>query len=166
MWRKCKNISRTILKTRVCSLFHHLVYWRNLQLEKNRLYSKNIRETVANHQIKPGRPAFDVNARSVVAFRELGKGHTAMTKFCGFMNIPNALHRKAYNYYYYLRIQIIRPRRPLNLSNMNLRLVVEFTCVPLPRLVEFALEHIKVFGIDHDPWKVIPRSRPSVVNVV
>ena len=56
--------------------------------------SKTIRKTDANHQIKSGRPAFDVNVRSVVAFQELGKGHTAMTKFCGFMNIPNALDRK------------------------------------------------------------------------
>ena len=71
-----------------------------------------------------------------------------------------------YYYYYYLRIQILRPRRPLNRSNMNLCLVIEFTCVPLPRLVESVLEHIKVFGIGHDPWKVIPRSRPSVVKGV
>ena len=36
----------------------------------------------------------------------------------------------AIHYYYYLRIQILRPRRPLDRSNMNLCLVVEFTCVP------------------------------------
>ena len=66
----------------------------------------------------------------------------------------------------YLRIQILRPGRPLNHSNMNLCLVVEIPCVPRPRLVESVLEHIKVFGINHDPWKVIPRSRPSVVKGV
>ena len=71
-----------------------------------------------------------------------------------------------YLFIFILRIQILRPRRPLNRSNMNLCAVVEFTCVSLPRLVESVLEHIKVFGIDHDPWKVIPRSRPSVVKGV
>ena len=44
-----------------------------------------------------GRPAFDVNLRSIVAFREIGKGHSAMTKFCGFMNMPKSLNKTAYN---------------------------------------------------------------------
>ena len=35
---------------------------------------------------KSGPDPFDVNARSVIAFREIGKGHTAMETFFGYMN--------------------------------------------------------------------------------
>ena len=60
--------------------------------------SKTIKKTSdANRKTKPDRQAFDVNVRSVLAFRELGKDHTATTKYCGFVNIPNALNRQAYN---------------------------------------------------------------------
>ena len=38
-----------------------------------------------------GRQAYDINIRSIVGFREIGKGHTAMNKFCGFMNMPKPL---------------------------------------------------------------------------
>ena len=30
---------------------------------------------------------FDINLRSMLVFREIGKGHKAMTTFCGFMNL-------------------------------------------------------------------------------
>ena len=36
-----------------------------------------------------GRPPFDM--RSVIAFRKIGKGHTGMQKFGGFMNMPSLL---------------------------------------------------------------------------
>ena len=36
-----------------------------------------------------GRPAFDVNTRSVIDMREVGRGFTALQIFCGFMNIPS-----------------------------------------------------------------------------
>ena len=36
----------------------------------------------------PGRAPFDVNVRMVYAFREIGKGHKAITKFATFMNMP------------------------------------------------------------------------------
>ena len=43
-----------------------------------------------------GRPPFDINMRSVIAFREIGKGHTAMQKFGGFMNMPSVLTQNSY----------------------------------------------------------------------
>ena len=39
-------------------------------------------------RVKQGRKAFDVNMRSVVAFREIGKGHAAMETLCGYMKMP------------------------------------------------------------------------------
>ena len=47
-------------------------------------------------KIPKGRPPFDVNMRSVIAFREIGKGHTGMQKFGGFMNMPSLLTQKSY----------------------------------------------------------------------
>ena len=35
-----------------------------------------------------GRKAFDINTRAVVDFGEIGRGHTAMGTFCGYMNMP------------------------------------------------------------------------------
>ena len=43
-----------------------------------------------------GRPPFDINMRSVIAFREIGKGHTAMQKFGSFMNMPSVLIQNSY----------------------------------------------------------------------
>ena len=43
-----------------------------------------------------GRPPFDVNMRSIIAFREIGKGLTAIKKFGGCMNMPNVLNQTAY----------------------------------------------------------------------
>ena len=39
---------------------------------------------------------FDVNVRSVIAFREIGRGHTQITNFCGTMNIPPPMNKFAY----------------------------------------------------------------------
>ena len=47
-----------------------------------------------------GRPPFDINLRSVIAFREIGKGLTAMKKYCGFMNMPNTMNKTAYKKLY------------------------------------------------------------------
>ena len=43
-----------------------------------------------------GRPPFEVNVRTVVAFREICKGHTAIKKYCGFMNMPKSINDSAY----------------------------------------------------------------------
>ena len=47
-----------------------------------------------------GRHPFDVNLRSVIAFREIGKGLTAMKKYCGFMNMPITMNKTAYKRLY------------------------------------------------------------------
>ena len=54
--------------------------------------SKSI-EKASTHGVN----ALDVNVRSVIAFREIGKGHSAMQHFCGYMNMvppiqPNAFY--------------------------------------------------------------------------
>lgn len=37
---------------------------------------------------KPGRSSFDINVRSVYAFRSIGIGYKGLNKFCGLMNMP------------------------------------------------------------------------------
>ena len=47
-------------------------------------------------QSTPGRKHYDVNVRSAIAFREIGRGHSAIEKFCGIMNIPSAMNKFSY----------------------------------------------------------------------
>ena len=46
--------------------------------------------------IGSGKVPYDVNLRTVVAFREFGRGHTAIETFCGFMNMPPPMTSKTY----------------------------------------------------------------------
>ena len=41
-----------------------------------------------------GRNAYDVNIRSGIATREIGRGHSTLQNFCGFMNIPAPMRQK------------------------------------------------------------------------
>ena len=43
-----------------------------------------------------GRNAYDVNIRSVIATREIGRGHSALKNLCGFMNIPAPMTQKTF----------------------------------------------------------------------
>ena len=43
------------------------------------------------------RSMFDINRRSVVAFREIGKGHKAMSTFAGFMNLSKPISNTQYD---------------------------------------------------------------------
>ena len=43
-----------------------------------------------------GRKPFDVNLRTVAAFREIGKGHSAIETVCGFMNLSRPMNINAY----------------------------------------------------------------------
>lgn len=45
---------------------------------------------------KPGPNLFDINYRAIIAFREIGKGYNAISKFCGVMNFPSAMVRTTY----------------------------------------------------------------------
>jgi len=47
-----------------------------------------------NHLSGPN--PFDVNYRSVIAFREIGNGHSSLTKFCGLMNSPSPMCHTVY----------------------------------------------------------------------
>ena len=44
-----------------------------------------------------GRKTFDINTTTVVAFREIGRGHSAMETFCGYMNMPRPMAVTTYN---------------------------------------------------------------------
>ena len=43
-----------------------------------------------------GRHAFDINIRSVIAMREIGRGYTALQTLCGFLNIPSPMTKKTF----------------------------------------------------------------------
>ena len=43
-----------------------------------------------------GRKPFDINVRSVMAFREIGRGHRSMQEFCSVMNMPAPMNSFAY----------------------------------------------------------------------
>ena len=45
-----------------------------------------------------GNVPYDVNLRTAVAFREIGRGHTAIETFCGFMNMPPPMTSNTRNY--------------------------------------------------------------------
>ena len=40
---------------------------------------------------------FEINYRTVIAIRELEKGHSGLEKFCGLMNLPPQMNVKAFN---------------------------------------------------------------------
>ena len=71
----------------------------NLVMSSNRcnwsseLYSS--REIEQNNT--PGRNPFDINIRTIMAFREIGKGYSALETFCGIMNMPAPMNVKAFN---------------------------------------------------------------------
>ena len=44
-----------------------------------------------------GRAPFDINARSVIAMREIGKGHSALEKLCGYLNMPPPMTAAVFN---------------------------------------------------------------------
>ncbi|MBY0580841.1 MAG: hypothetical protein K2P53_04080 [Rickettsiales bacterium] len=46
---------------------------------------------------KASEKSFDINLRSVIAMREIGKGHSALEKLCGFLNLPPPLQKATFN---------------------------------------------------------------------
>ena len=44
-----------------------------------------------------GADPFDVNLRVIMAFREIGKGHSGLETFCGYMNMPPPMAETTYN---------------------------------------------------------------------
>ena len=44
-----------------------------------------------------GRNAYEVNLRSIISFREIGKGLAALETFAGFMNMPPPMNKTAFN---------------------------------------------------------------------
>ena len=57
--------------------------------------SKKIDKTIDGCKPK-GRSGFDINTRSIIAMREIGKGHTALKTLCGYMNISPPMTPKTF----------------------------------------------------------------------
>ena len=47
--------------------------------------------------VKPGKPFFDINLRTVLAMKELGKGYEGLVKFCTIMNMANPMSISSFN---------------------------------------------------------------------
>ena len=45
----------------------------------------------------PGKFPFDINARAIVAFREIGKGHSTMENLFGFMNFLPVMGKDSFS---------------------------------------------------------------------
>ena len=45
----------------------------------------------------PGQNHFDINIRTIIAFREMGKGHSGLETFYAIMNMPPLMNIKAFN---------------------------------------------------------------------
>ena len=50
-----------------------------------------------HHPNTPGQKPFDVNARRIIAFRESGRGHSAIETFCGVMNCAPPMTDQSFN---------------------------------------------------------------------
>ena len=55
--------------------------------------SKIINDKVVD---KRGRKSYDINTRSVIALREIGKGYSSLKTFCGLMNMPPPMTQKTF----------------------------------------------------------------------
>ena len=47
-------------------------------------------------EARQGRPNYEINTRVIIAFREIGRGFSAMETFCGFMNIPSPMSKSTF----------------------------------------------------------------------
>ena len=45
----------------------------------------------------PGASPFEINYKAIIVMREIGKGFTGLSNFCGFMNLPPPMNVKAFN---------------------------------------------------------------------
>ena len=50
-----------------------------------------------DNQNTPGREAYEINLRSVMAFREIGKGYRSLCTFASNMNMISPIARKSYD---------------------------------------------------------------------
>ena len=62
----------------------------NLVISCNRcIWSSELYSSREIEQNKtPGRNPFDINIRTIMVFREIGKGYSALETFCGITNMP------------------------------------------------------------------------------
>ena len=62
--------------------------------------SKEVEKSMGGEIKSPGpgsgRNPYDINIRSVIAMREVGRGHTALKTLCGLMNIPAPMTQKTF----------------------------------------------------------------------
>ena len=78
-------------KMGLCSFFtikcnHHECPWTKKVATSNFI----------DKHIGSGKVPYDVNLRTVVAFREIGRGHTAIETLCGFMSMPPPMTSKTF----------------------------------------------------------------------
>ena len=51
---------------------------------------------VNQQERKKSKEAYDINIRTPISFREIGRGHSMIQKLCGIMNIPPPMNKSSY----------------------------------------------------------------------
>eukprot|EP00112_Aurelia_sp_Birch-Aquarium-sp1_P012847 Seg2706.2 transcript_id=Seg2706.2/GoldUCD/mRNA.D3Y31 product="hypothetical protein" protein_id=Seg2706.2/GoldUCD/D3Y31 len=88
---ECKNkVTSTLIPDAKLGLCHKIIMRCQCNWEKVIYTSRQATQQGS------GRKTFDVNARAVIAFREIGAGFASMERFCGFMNMKHPMSRSTY----------------------------------------------------------------------
>jgi hypothetical protein len=64
-----------------------------------------------------GRKRFDINTRTVIAFREMGKGFSAIETFCGIMNMNPPMNKNCYNDTLHIMLDVYQSLVDKSMSN-------------------------------------------------
>ena len=67
------------------------MYQRELWLVLSICYQK-----IIDKEVKRGKVPYDVNIRTISAFREIEKGHVDIETFRGYMNMPPTMNKTTY----------------------------------------------------------------------
>ncbi|XP_065678497.1 uncharacterized protein LOC136093423 [Hydra vulgaris] len=70
---------------------------------------------------KTSEKSFDINLRSVVGMREIGKGLSALEKLCGFLNLPPPIQKATFN-------------------DVQNKILLPYKCVAMQSMINAALE--------------------------
>ena len=71
------------------------INWRNCEFKYSFYTSPQIVSTKGN--CSRGMKTMEINVRTVYGFLKYRVGHTPLTKLCGFLNMPSAMSKNAYD---------------------------------------------------------------------
>ena len=68
------------------------MHWQQWQAPASAPASKRLNQTP-----ECGNQSFEINNCAIIVMKEIGRGHTALKTFCGFMNMPPPIQIKSFN---------------------------------------------------------------------